>query len=244
MTTTHTEEELQRCTLTGRREILFQLRALIRQKTRLSITFDEGRQSFLTVLIDLSEDNDTLYFDMGGSEETNRAFLKSERCQFSAIVDGIRIQFSGRDLKQTKFEGETVLATSIPKTLLRLQRRESFRLQLPSTKPYICRIRRGTEDEQALPLNDISVGGIGIIMSEAPKLEEAQQLENCWLDLRESGTFPVKLEVRYVIVTETRSHKPNWHVGCKFVNLSPANETLIQRFMVRIEIERRALSAG
>lgn len=244
MSNTQTEEDLERCTLSGRREILFQIRNLIRQKTRVAVTFDEGRQSFLTVLIDLSEENDQLFFDIGGSEETNRAFLKSERCQFSAVVEGIRIQFSGRQPQQLRRDGEQVLAVSLPKTLLRLQRRDAFRLQLPTTKPYICRIRRGTPDEQALPLYDISVGGVGIQLGEEPRLEAMQRVENCWLDLRESGIFPVTLEIRYITITESRLNKPIWHVGCKFIKLSPAHETAIQRFMAKIEVERRALSAG
>ncbi len=244
MSNTQTEEDLERCTLSGRREILFQLRTLIRQKVRVSVSFDEGRQSFLTVLIDVSEDRDRLYLDIGGSEDTNRAFLNSERCQFSAIVDGIRIQFAGRQPQLVKLAGEQVLAVALPKSLLRLQRRDAFRLQLPSTKPYICRFRRGTPDEQAMPLYDISVGGIGIQLPENPEYQAMQRLENCWLDLRESWTFPVTMEIHYITLSESRLNKPIWHIGCKFIDLSPANETLIQRFMARIEVERRALSAG
>jgi hypothetical protein len=33
-------------------------------------------------------------------------------------------------------------------------------------------------------------------------------------------------------------------MGCRFINLTPLNETLIQRFMARTEAERKALSAG
>jgi c-di-GMP-binding flagellar brake protein YcgR len=243
MSNTHTDEDLERCTLNGRREILFQLRSLIRQNERVSVTFDEGRQSFLTVLMDISSDEGTLYFDIGGSDETNAAFLKSERCQFAGIVGGIRIQFSGRSPRQVRLSGETVFAVAVPGSLLRLQRRDAFRLQLPTTKPYICRVQRGTPAEIALPLYDISVCGLGIQVSEQPQFEPLQRLENSWLDLRESGTFPVTLEVRYIRASESFSHKPIWHLGCKFIDLAQANETLIQRFMARIEVERRALSA-
>jgi c-di-GMP-binding flagellar brake protein YcgR len=242
MSNAHTDEDLERCTLNGRREILFQLRSLIRQNERVSVTFDEGRQSFLTVLMDISSDEGTLYFDIGGSDETNAAFLKSERCQFAGIVGGIRIQFSGRSPRQVRLSGETVFAVAVPGSLLRLQRRDAFRLQLPTTKPYICRVQRGTPDEIALPLYDISVCGLGIQVSEQPQFEPMQKLENCWLDLRESGIFPVTLEVRYIRASESFSHKPIWHLGCKFIDLAQANETLIQRFMARIEVERRALS--
>ncbi len=238
------EHELARFTLTGRREIVFQLRNLIRSKERVLVTFDEGRQSFLTVLIDLYEDNDLLFFDMGGSEEINRDFLRSQRCHFSCIVAGIRIQFSGRQPRLVKLSGEKVLAVDIPGTLLRLQRREAFRLSLPSTKPYLCHVRRGMPDAHDFPIYDISVGGIGIQIPQAPDLEALQILDNCWLDLRESGAISVALEIRYVTKFESRQNKPFWHIGCKFIDLSPNNETLIQRFMAKIEVERRALAAG
>ena len=162
MSNAHTDEDLERCTLNGRREILFQLRSLIRQNERVSVTFDEGRQSFLTVLMNISSDESTLYFDIGGSEESNIAFLKSERCQFAGVVGGIRIQFSGRKPRQVRLSGETVFSVAVPGSMLRLQRRDAFRLQLPTTKPYICCVQRGTPEEIALPLYDISVCGLEI----------------------------------------------------------------------------------
>ena len=244
MSKSYNDDDLERCTLSQRRDILFQLRSLIRQSERISVSFDEGRQSFLTVLIDISEKQGVLYFDMGGSEETNKTFLKSERCQFAGVVGGIQIHFNGKNPKITTHNGEKVLAVALPNTLLRLQRRDAFRLQLPSTKPYICRIRRGTPEELALPLYDISVGGLGFQVPDLPSLEPMEKLDNCWIDLRESGMLTLTLEVRYAMATESRSHKPIWHIGCKFLNLTPLNETSIQRFMARIEVERRALSAG
>jgi len=244
MTNSYSDEDFERCTLSGRREILFQLRSLIRQNVRVSVTFDEGRQSFLTVLIDVSESADALYFDIGGSEETNRAFMKAERCLFAAVVEGIRLQFSTGKAVATTLNGEAVFAVVLPKSMLRLQRREAFRLQLPTGKPYNCRVRRGSTQEKLLPINDISVGGLGIQVSDALAYEPMEVLENCWIDLRESGMITAALEVRYIMEKESRTGKTLWHMGCRFVSLSPANETLIQRFMARIEVERRALSSG
>ncbi len=241
MNNAYTDEDLQRCTLSGRREILFQLRSLIRQSERVSVIFDEGRQSFLTVLIDIFEDEDFLTFDIGGSEETNRAFLKAERCQFVGVIEGIRIQFSAQQARQRTINGEQVFTVALPRSLLRLQRREAFRLQLPSSKPYICRIRRGSAEEVALPLYNISVGGLGFQVTSPLAFEPMAILENCWIDLRDSGMLAVTLDVRYLIVSESRTGKTLFHMGCRFLKLPPLNETLIQRFMAHIEAERRAL---
>lgn len=237
----YTEEEIERCTLRGQRDISFQLRGLIKRNERVSVGFQEGRQSFLTVLIDISEENNALYFDIGGSEETNRAFLKAEHSTFVANCDGIRLQFSAGQAREARLRGDTVFAIALPKSLLRLQRREFFRLELPSAKPYLCRIRRGSAQEKALALHDISVGGIGIFSQEAIHFEQMEILENCWIDLRDTGVLAVTLEVRYAVSLETRSGKPLWHIGCRFVNLSSLNETLIQRFMSRLQAERKAL---
>ncbi len=242
MNPSDTEKDLERCTMRGTREILFQLRTLIRHGNRLSVIFDEGRQSFLTVLMDISPDESLLYFDVGGSEEINRTFLNGQRCLFVGVVDGIRLQFSGENQSQINEGGETFFAVRIPKSFLRVQRREAFRLQLPALKPYICRLQRGSLEELTLPIYDISTLGIGIQVFQKPKFEVMARLENCWLDLRESGTFQVLLEVRYISELENPSRKTLWHIGCKFIDLPPAAETMIQRFMGKIEIERRAMA--
>lgn len=243
MSNTYTDEDIERCTLSGSREVLFQLRSLIKHSERVSVTFDEGRQSFLTVLIDVSTDSGQLIFDIGGSEETNRAFLKAERSLFAGVLEGIRVQFYTRQARMTTLNGEQVFTVDLPTSILRLQRRDAFRLHLPTIKPFLCRVRRGSEHERTLPLRDISVGGIGTQVTEQLAYDPMERLENSWIDLRESGIFMVTLEVRYIRSTESRAGKPLWHMGCRYLNLSPHDETLIQRFMARIEAERRALSA-
>jgi c-di-GMP-binding flagellar brake protein YcgR len=244
MDNTYTDEEIERCTLSNRREIVFLLRGLIKRGDRVSVIFQEGRQSFLTVLIDVSAEDGFLYFDVSGSPEINQAFLKAEHSTFTTVVEGIRIQFSTKKCRETTLRGERVFAASLPQSMLRLQRREFFRLQLPTVKPFVCRIRRGTPGEKTLPIHDISVGGIGIVSPHPLDYEQMELLENSWVDLAETGVLAVTLEVRYISEIANRTGRPHWHLGCKFVALSPLNETIIQRFMAKIEAERRALSAG
>ena len=172
----------------------------------------------------------------------NQAFLKSEQSTFTTHIDGVRIQFTAKKGGEVTLNGDAALAVPIPANMLRLQRRDYFRLQLPSTKPYICRIRRGTPQEKALPLHDISVGGVGIHSPQPLDYEPLEKLENSWIDLHDSGVLAVTLEVRHIDAIESRTGRKLWHLGCRFVNLSPLNETLIQRFMARLEAEHKALA--
>jgi len=236
-------EDLDRCTLTGRTDILFHLRNLVRQTEKMSVTFDAGRRSFLTVLMEVSEKEAMIYFDVAGSEETNSAFVNSERAVFIGLVGGIRTQFTVKQARMLTRGGESVFAAPLPKSLLRVQRRDAFRLRTPRAKPYFCRIRKGTPGQLDLPLHDISVGGLGVQLETQPKLVALERLPDCRLDLREGGLLTVTLEVRHLMQLQSRLEKPIWHVGFSFVDLSPLNETLIQRFMARIEAERRARAA-
>jgi len=242
MENNYSEEEIERCTLTNPHEIVFQIKGLIKRGDRISVVFQEGRQSFLTILLDVSPKDGRFYFDIGGSNEINQAFLKAGNCIFTTFIDGIRIQFAAKGCQETKLQGETVFAAQIPTSMLRLQRRELFRQQLPTIKPFTCRVRRGTPKEELLSLHDISIGGIGILSTTTLDYSQLEKLENCWLDLRENGMIRCALEVRYVSSMESRTGKTIWHMGCKFIDLPPADETTIQRFMARIEAERRALT--
>ncbi len=240
----HTDDDLERCTLNSPPDVLFELRNLVRQNEKISVIFDEGRKSFLTILIDASEKDGNLYFDIGGSEDVNQAFLRSERAVFVGVVGGIRIQFTVRGSRIATLGGEPAFAVALPKTLLRLQRRDAFRLLLPVTVPYRCRIRKGPDEAIVLPLYDISVGGVGFQVPAPPKLVSMERLTNSRLDLREGGLLSVTLEIRYVLAVQSRTDKPMWHIGCQFIKISPLNETLIQRFMARIEAERRAVQTA
>ena len=244
MNETYSEKDIERCTLTNPHEIVFQLKSLIKRGDRVSVIFQEGRQSFLTILMDVSPREGLFYFDIGGSKEVNQAFLHAESCTFTTFVEGIRIQFSVKGCREATLRGEAAFAAPIPQAMLRLQRRETFRLQLPSAKPFTCRLRRGTPKEELLPLHDISVGGIGVLTASPLNYVQMETVDNCWLDLHENGMIRCALEIRYVMATEGRTGKPLWHMGCKFVGLPPMDEMQIQRFMARIEAERRALASG
>ena len=244
MSNTYTEEEIERCTLTDRQEIIFYLRELIKHGDRVSLTFDEGRLGFLTILLDVGEEDGYLYFDIGGSTELNNAFLRARRYVFASVIDGIRIQFTTGQAVQTSYGGGKAFAVAIPETMLRLQRRQFFRISLPSTKPCICRLRRNSPRELALTLRNISMGGVGLVSNEKLDFETLEIIENCSVDLRENGVLFVTLDVRYVYSNEIRAGKHRWYMGCRFVDLSASYEALIQRMMVRIEAEQRALLAG
>ncbi|MCK7500135.1 MAG: flagellar brake protein [Comamonadaceae bacterium] len=66
---------------------------LIHRGELVTVSFNQGAELILTTLLSVDRDDDTLVFDWGGSEETNRKLLKSGRNIFVAKPDGIKVQF-------------------------------------------------------------------------------------------------------------------------------------------------------
>lgn len=241
MSTTVTQENLDEFTLTFRREIVFYLRQLINDGDRVSIMFNEGRDALLTLLLDVDEEANRLVFDWGGSEETNRRFLKSERNIFVASPQGIRNQFTTGPAREISYKKRRAFAVALPERYVRLQRREFFRLVLPITRRPPCRARLGPQDQEfPFSVIDIGVGGVGL---ESPAtslpLTVGQVIPGAMIDLKGSAVMRVDLEVRY-IGTLTRGNHEVGHIGCRFVKLSAAQEHEVQKFITQVQRDERA----
>ena len=62
------DDDIDAFTITREREILFQLHKLIIDHEPLSVFFDDGQESMLTMAIHVDEEKGQLYLDWGGSQ--------------------------------------------------------------------------------------------------------------------------------------------------------------------------------
>ncbi len=97
----------------------------------VTVHFDQGNSFLLTSIIALSTDNREFFLDMGSDDEMNRRALLTNKLIFTTIIDKVKVQFSLNKVSQTQHDGRLAFLASVPETLLRLQRREYFRLPTP-----------------------------------------------------------------------------------------------------------------
>lgn len=240
-TDTVTPEELERFTTDNRREILFYLRQLIHDGERISVIFDEGRETLLTVLLDVDEDAGLLYFDWGGSEASNRKLLASHNAIFVCTPHGVRNQFSVPAVHAARYQGRPAFVCEIPERYTRLQRREFFRLILPISRRSQVSLRLSDGRELRLAVTDLSVGGIAL--EQAGGLPPGLTLGEIWrdvrLELKGFGQLRVDLELRNQTLIQ-RGDKVFGRLGCRFLNPSHALERELQRFITEVQREERA----
>jgi len=236
--------------LYSRPEVLAVLRSLIQKTALITVYFDQGKSFFLTSLIALESGNSEFIADIGSDPEANARALQADRLIFTAVVDKVRIQFSLGKLRPTVYQGRPAFMAPVPDRLLRLQRREFFRLSTPIANPVrvcttVSHAEFGTHSVD-LPLLDISGGGIGLMVApdQARLFEPGIRLENCKIALPGEGLLIVTLCVRNLFDVTTRSGSHYVRMGCEFIDLPAARLTVVQRYITRIERERKARLSG
>ncbi|MES2771237.1 MAG: flagellar regulator YcgR PilZN domain-containing protein [Pseudomonadota bacterium] len=231
-------------------EILFVLRTLI-QKNIMLTAYCENRAIFLlTSITGFEHDHQRFVFDQGSNQAANNAALHAPSLLFATTVEQVKIQFKAEHIAPAQIEeGKASFSAQLPELLLRLQRREFFRLATPMVQPIKCSLPRVRPDGELQVLTtqilDISVGGIGLLIAPAQSEDYAigTVFEGCHFDLPGEGSLRVVLCVRTVSLAHNQ-HPTGLRIGCNLVALTSAQEGMIQRYVTRIEQLRKARLKG
>ncbi|MEI7611301.1 MAG: flagellar brake protein [Betaproteobacteria bacterium] len=243
-------DEYSRFLLHSKTEIVSVLRTLIQKGALVTVHFDQGYSFLLTSLLALTADNNGFILDLGSDSEMNRKALLSNKLILTTVVDKVKIQFKLNGLTTTQHEGRAAFLAKLPEALLRLQRREFFRLSTPIATPInlVTELNRadGSTMNLDVPLLDVSGGGIGLMA--VPDLAElftkGESLSNCKINLPEEGLLVVTLFIRNMFDVTTRSGAQYVRVGCEFVDIPSARLNMVQRYITRVERERKARLSG
>lgn len=233
--------------LHARSEIAFVLKSLLERVSQITIFFNEGKELLLTTLVALEADR--ILLDFGASSETNRKALAVQKLFCVASLEKVRIQFLLRGLQQTTYRGRPAFAAEYPTDVLRLQRREFFRLTMPITRPLRCEMPIASAEsgqEMTLDINvvDISGGGVAIAVPEGLDLEKGREFPSCRIELPEVGIVTATLRICNQFEITLRSGGRVRRAGCQFVNLPGPMLTLVQRYIIKVERERKARESG
>lgn len=243
------DEEGKDYSLRSSREIQRVLQSLIDHKALITAYFNAGNDFLMTALLEILEDDDEIILDLSNNPEMNQRALAADRIICVALLDKIKIQFVIEGVKSTQYENRPAFLADLPQSVLRLQRRESYRLTLPILQPLIGIAQLKTSDGKVSPTEvhivDISGGGVGIVSkSNDVELAAGMLLENCRIDLTGIGTLTVTLVVRSVFELTLKTGARQKRAGCQFTDLSGQQDNLLQRYIIKAERERKAHDSG
>lgn len=240
------EEEYGRFLIRDRLEILFFLNALVRRGNLVTAYIDSGSLFFLTSILGIDDAANTLLLDAAATEEVNNQAGSARRITLVTSHDRVKMQIRIGPARTIMHQGQPALLAELPNLVLRLQRREFFRLEPPLNSPLLCHVLAENLDNRPksfeLMLADISGGGVSLIAltGDIDYFPRDTLLKDCRLDITGEGVITANLRVRKVIELSTQSGHHSLRIGCEFVNLRGNYLAAIQRYITRIERERKA----
>lgn len=235
----------------SRQEIRTLLRRLSEQRCLLTAYFDEGRRFLLTAILGFSDDGRYLLLDASPDQETNERTLGAERLLCSSQLDRVELRFGTGPAEMIQHEGLPAFRVPMPASMRYLQRREYYRLLVPVTHTLACAIPLpAAERRPARMLRsrviDISLGGIALLVPPEARDEitPGMMFNDCRLDLPDVGSIEATLRVCHVCDNTDGRGLPRTQAGCEFVALASAAQSLVQRYILRVERERIARERG
>lgn len=237
--------ELERFSVYSRVEIVGMLRSLREAGVLVTAYFNADPGFGVTTLLQVNEAGGTLVFDNLSDEVAQRRLLAAPAVTLVGFIEAIKLQFKVTGARPVTFEDQPAFAVALPRQVLRLQRREAFRVRPPLSKAATCRVPFGDVGGQyeALRVLDISVGGLAVLTyPEKFDVAAGTVIEACQLDLPGVGGFSVGLRVCHVDVLP-RDEKAR-RCGCEFVQLAPAARLTLQRYINKIDADQRKVATG
>jgi len=229
-------------TVSWKKEIVYILRAVMAKTELVSAYFNHGESFILTSIIAVDPDEGLVFLDFGANEETNEKILKSEKIIFVTAHDKVKVQFVSRRIEKVRLDGRDVFRIELPDSLIKLQRRDCYRVTTPIARPLKCIVLMKGGHKIEMAVADISIGGVGVVLPPADMVVERGMIFNgCNLVLPEIGNIVATMEIRNVFEVTSINGLKTQRAGCQFINLSPNMQSMIQRYIIKVQRERRAM---
>lgn len=225
-------------------EIASVLRTLVEARSIITAYLVPGGLACPTALLAVHDDG-TLILDGNRHEAMNRRMADASRLVCKTQLDLVPIRFRLPAPTPMDYQGYAAFLAPWPDLLLRLQRRELYRLQVAPTAPVTLYIGDGDTAPEVgkggLRVLDISGGGLAVAVpdDEARRFSVHSRIAPCLLRLGDMAPMQVMLEVSHIERFDLRGAL-FWRAGCRFVDLSAAFEQRVLQYIFQIERLRNA----
>lgn len=243
-------EELSRFQVMSRREIVSILRTLANHNQLITMQVDNGNEAVMTSVLGVDDASNFLFIDCARTAVANQRIVDGKRFSFDTTLDSIRISFSASSIQLCEYEGQDAFALPIPKNLVRLQRREYYRVPTPVVNPVRCTISIPSDEGKSVKalsfaLQNVSGGGIAIV-DESKQLDDTigRIYHDCKIDLPGGTLVIATLEVRNSREIKLTNGKTIRRVGCLFVDLPSGMLSAVQRYITKLERDQAARNKG
>lgn len=234
----------------SRREIIYLLDGIRSQRQLVKMSASGSSEAILTSILAVEGEQGHVLFDAAPTQLQNHRLTECDHISFETKLDEIRVLFTTEGAESSEYQDYPALRVPLPDTLVRIQRRQFYRVHVPQSSPiWVSFPPPGTEGKPidkpvAVSMLNISSGGIAVV-DEGNVLDGTPGVTyaNCVLALP-GGSITASLEVCNVAYIKLANGKAVRHVGCRFANMSNAMAAQVQRYIIKLERDQNAKLAG
>ncbi len=225
-------------------EIRFILRAVRDQRALLALHLSDNNDMLFTSVVDVDVERGDLVLDHPNDDKAVQRALAAEGVVCTTTHDEVKVQFRCEALRKVRHNGRDELCCNIPDALLRVQRRNSFRIQTPQANPLKCIIAlpAGSKPPTAeVTVLDISCGGIAVIDHHPMvAMDPGATYDKCRLMLPNIGEIAFRMRVRDTYNFTLRNGLTCRRAGCTFLDMPESMTAMVQRYIIQLEREQNA----
>ncbi|MBS1169184.1 MAG: flagellar brake protein [Burkholderiaceae bacterium] len=226
----------------SRREIIMLLQGIMESKQLVRMAFNKGSEAIVTTILEVDDESDRVVIDCGPDRTQNQRIVDSDNVSFDTSLDRIRIVFFTTSLDVCLHDGKPAFCFSMPANLIRLQRRETYRIRTPrSTVELFLETEEDGKQRFTAYLHDISAGGVGLL-DEQMLLDDSFgcRYTNCRIMLSDKSVIIADLQVRNSQEISLANGKKIRRIGCQFTQMPNRTMVEVQRYITKIEREQNA----
>jgi c-di-GMP-binding flagellar brake protein YcgR len=231
--------------ISSKGEIVQKLKLLMKSKSSVTGYFDSGNDFFLTSVVDVLREKNILILDIARDQELNKKVTNTDRLVFKTKHLGITAQFNATSIQTAKFKGEQYFACAIPDSLLWVQRRQFFRVQIPRSYNAIVQIKNEDGELSEYRIIDVSSGGIAVEDEfYSLKVEAGDEFVNVNLIFDDQLSTTASLSIQNTLPLDFKNSDSGQRIGCMFESLRADFSADLQRFINLVDSNYRKTSAS
>jgi c-di-GMP-binding flagellar brake protein YcgR len=235
------DDQEEQFRVSSRTEVIAILRALAADNILVTVFYGGPDNFVVTRLLAVNPQYEEIIFDGVSNTAAKNSMRFAVNLNVHAFHNHIKIIFDSDTAEPTLFEQQPAFRMRMPKSVIRLQRRADYRAKAPVLSAATVGLnKQGLEEPLHVRITDISCGGLSFsLQKEKATFTDGDVFTDCQLEMPQVGVIDVAIEVRHVSRYKDGAGRPMQRYGCKFLQLSGAKTTLIQRYINQIDVDRR-----
>lgn len=228
-------------------EIVSLLELVQAQRVPLTMSLAEDAAIGTTTVLYANAATNTLLVDAAGVDELDRRFVRGGVVTFETPPDQIGLAFETPGVSLVNYSGRPALHSHLPATAAYAQRRDTFRVDIPSAHPVSCElwpVQGQRKTPFRMQVRDLSATGVALADASRSLPVAAGTQYRARLKLPEMGALDLTLRVVH--------HRDEWlatggrirRVGCLFDELDGMTEMRIQSYVNVLQREQIARQRG